>query len=109
MSNLQTANVSVSARRAASGGRSIAGKLENMSQIPAVFIRLDLVAMDGMAGKVEYKWNSVVPLKWSYNYVTLWPGEILSLEVTPMAGAAEPGIILVSGRNVEETEIHLDM
>jgi exo-1,4-beta-D-glucosaminidase len=102
---LQTANVSVSARRADSGGSSVTVRLENLSQIPAVFIRLDLVATNFEANKGHYRWNNVVPLKWSDNYVTLWPGEKLGLEVTPMGGAAEPDMLLVSGRNVYEMEV----
>lgn len=105
LSKLQIANVSVTARRADSGGRSITVRLENLSQIPAVFIRLDLVAINYKANKGHYKWSNVVPLKWSDNYMTLWPGEKLDLGVTPMEGAAEPDMLLVSGRNLCETEV----
>lgn len=105
LSKLRTANLSVSVRRPKSGGRSIEVRLENLSQIPAVFIRLDLVAVNYMANEGHHKWDSVVPLKWSDNYVTLWPGEKLSLEVTPMEGASRPDMLLVSGRNVDEIEI----
>ncbi|ROV98096.1 hypothetical protein VMCG_06992 [Cytospora schulzeri] len=107
LSKLQTANVSVSARRADNGGRGITVRLENLSQVPAVFIRLDLVAVNYKANKGHYRWNSVVPLKWSDNYVTLWPGEMLNLEVIPMEGAAKPDMLLVSGRNLGESEVPL--
>ncbi|KUI54562.1 Exo-beta-D-glucosaminidase [Cytospora mali] len=105
LSNLKIANVSVSAKRAESGGRSITVRLENLSRIPAVFIRLDLVAFNHRETVGQYRWNSVVPLKWSDNYVTLWPGEELDLEVAPMEGAIRADMLLVSGRNVNEAEI----
>lgn len=105
LGRLKPANVSVSARRAGSGGRKITVKFENQSQIPAVFIRLDLVAINHNASNGDYKWNNVVPLQWSDNYVTLWSGEKLSLEVTPLDGAAVPEMLLISGRNLEESQV----
>ncbi|KAF1954052.1 glycoside hydrolase [Byssothecium circinans] len=46
--------------------------LENESTVPAVFIRLNLVDAAG---------RDVVPAFWSDNYVTLWPGESMEIEV----------------------------
>lgn len=76
-----------------------------MSQVPAVFIRLDLVFFDRKATEESYKWNSVIPLKWSDNYVTLWPWEQLELKVTPMEGAEDSDMLLVSGRNLEGSKV----
>lgn len=65
-------------------------KLENKSKVPAVFVRLNLVDGSG---------NDVVPVTWSENYITLWPGEKIDVEIgysSDYAGVA----IEVSGKNV---------
>ena len=46
--------------------------LRNMANVPAVFVRLNLV--DGTG-------QDVVPVFWSDNYLTLWPKEELAVEV----------------------------
>ncbi|KAF2024388.1 glycoside hydrolase [Setomelanomma holmii] len=66
-------------------------KLENKSKIPAVFVRLNLV---------DAKGEDVVPVTWSENYVTLWPGEKMDIEVG--YGDVGGGVrIEVDGKNVE--------
>jgi exo-1,4-beta-D-glucosaminidase len=83
LNKLPVANVSVQA----AGDKVM---LENTSKIPAVFISLNLV--DG-AGQ------DVVPVLWSDNYVTLWPGEKLKLEVKS-TGSDEGSSVEVVGKNV---------
>ncbi|KAF1941034.1 hypothetical protein EJ02DRAFT_503719 [Clathrospora elynae] len=46
--------------------------LENKSKMPEVFVRLNLVDGEG---------RDVVPVTWSENYMTLWPGEKMEIEV----------------------------
>lgn len=46
--------------------------LKNESEVPAFFIRLNLVNGDG---------HDVNPVTWSDNYVTLWPEETMELTV----------------------------
>ncbi len=66
--------------------------LENKSTIPAVFVRLNLVDEMG---------DDVVPVMWSENYVTLFPGEKVSVAVGVGANKDLGGMLVeVSGRNV---------
>lgn len=70
--------------------------LENKSDVPAVFIRLNLVDKNGM---------DVNPVQWSDNYVTLWPHEKMELTVTSLgAGAAA---VEISGKNVKNGKVAL--
>lgn len=84
LNQLVKADVKISVQQ---GGKV---KVENKSKVPAVFIRLNLV--DG-------KGEDIVPVTWSDNYVTLWPGEALDLQVKyrGVSGAK----IQISGKNVE--------
>lgn len=66
-------------------------KLENKSKLPAVFIRLNLVDGNG---------NDVVPVTWSENYVTLWPGEKLETEFWYSSGSTGVAIEVL-GKNVD--------
>lgn len=50
--------------------------LQNRSKTPAVFIRLNLVKHSDHKDD-----RDVVPVRWSDNYVTLWPEETLELRV----------------------------
>ncbi|KAJ1327713.1 exo-1,4-beta-D-glucosaminidase [Microdochium nivale] len=68
--------------------------LENKSDVPAFFIRLNLVDADG---------EDILPVFWSDNYVTLWPREKLELQVRGTGGA----VVQVSGGNVETREVPL--
>lgn len=71
LKNLETASVSVSVGTTASGTSVVT--LQNEADVPAFFVRLNLVDEQG---------NDVVPVIWSDNYVTLWPQEKMELEVT---------------------------
>jgi len=86
LSKLKTAELSI---KASSGGRVV---LENQSKVPAVFVRLNLVDGNG---------NDVLPVIWSDNYVSLWPGEKIELEVRWTGYSAKDVGIKVDGRNVE--------
>lgn len=68
--------------------------LENKGSVPAVFVRLNLV---------DDKGADVNPVIWSDNYVTLWPGETLELDVTE--GVDKGASIEVSGKNVASTTV----
>ncbi|KAF2733389.1 glycoside hydrolase [Polyplosphaeria fusca] len=85
------ANVVVTAEK---GGKL---RLENKSTVPAVFIQLNLV---DTAGK------DIVPVFWSDNYVTLWPGETQELDVQ-YEGAHSGVKIEVLGRNVKAQTVSL--
>jgi exo-1,4-beta-D-glucosaminidase len=87
LNTLQKANVSVAVK-----GSKVA--LDNKSKVPAVFVRLNLV---------DAKGNDVVPVTWSDNYVTLWPGEKLELEFSGSGGAK----IEVLGKNVEKKLVNI--
>ncbi|KAH7027588.1 family 2 glycoside hydrolase [Microdochium trichocladiopsis] len=68
--------------------------LENKSEVPAFFIRMNLVDAEG---------EDVLPVFWSDNYVTLWPHEKVELQVRGDGAAA----IQVSGGNVASRHILL--
>ncbi|KAH9882498.1 hypothetical protein J1614_000734 [Plenodomus biglobosus] len=71
--------------------------LNNEGDVPAVFVRLNLV--DG-------KGDDVVPVMWSDNYVTLWPGEQMDIGVKHRSQA--DGVkIEVSGRNIDARVVDL--
>jgi exo-1,4-beta-D-glucosaminidase len=67
-------------------------RLENKSKVPAVFVRLNLVDARG---------EDAVPVTWSENYVTLWPGEKMDVDVdwTGRSGGVR---VEVDGKNVEK-------
>jgi len=75
--------------------------LLNKSSVPAIFLRLNLVDKDG---------KDVVPVFWSENYVTLWPGESMDIDVRWGGGDGErearEGVrVVLDGRNVEEKSV----
>ena len=71
--------------------------LENKAAVAAYFVRLEL--RDGQG-------EDVLPVVWSDNYVTLWPGEKAVLSVSWAAGEAGggKGKVDISGINVEGVE-----
>lgn len=71
LEDLETASVIVSVGTAASGSSTVT--LQNQADLPAFFIRLNLV--DDMG-------NDIVPVLWTDNYVTLWPHEEMEVQVT---------------------------
>lgn len=79
-------------------GKSL--QIENTSDVPAVFIRLNLVDGNG---------DDVVPVVWGTNYFTLWPRQ--SYEVAVDAGAkwdVDDLRVVVDGRNVERRVVRLN-
>ncbi|KAF7557326.1 hypothetical protein G7Z17_g858 [Cylindrodendrum hubeiense] len=71
-------------------------ELANMSPVPAFFIRLSLV------DKLEEDINPVI---WSDNYVTLWPGEKIQLDV--QYAAKKGAVVKLDGGNVKPFSIAL--
>ena len=69
--------------------------LENESEVPAFFLRLNLVDGEG---------NDVNPVTWSDNYVTLWPMEKLELTVD---GWGKGASIHLDGSNVAAAKLAL--
>ncbi|KAK9439786.1 exo-beta-D-glucosaminidase [Metarhizium brunneum] len=92
LSGMDTAELSVTASRN-DGAHSIV--LENKSDVPAFFIRLNLVDKAG---------EDVNPAIWSDNYVTLWPREKLALTVS---GDGREAKVLVNAGNVQALEVAL--
>ncbi|PHH61949.1 hypothetical protein CDD81_7698 [Ophiocordyceps australis] len=76
--------------------QTLAVELENESCIPAVFVRLNVVDGDGA---------DVNPVYWSDNYLSLWPGERVGVEVRFGLGAGGARRVVVGGVNVEEAEM----
>lgn len=65
-------------------------QLENKSKVPAFFVRMELQDGEGA---------DVVPAIWTDNYVTLWPGEKLSVSVS--WGSTPGKVVVISGGNVQ--------
>ncbi|KAJ2905110.1 hypothetical protein MKZ38_006356 [Zalerion maritima] len=76
-------------------GRSVV--LENKGSVPAVFVRLGLVDEEG---------EDVLPVRWGDNYVTLWPGETLEIQLG-WEGDGYGSAVQVSGVNVKDGEVRL--
>ncbi|KAL2163781.1 hypothetical protein VTH06DRAFT_5840 [Thermothelomyces fergusii] len=72
-------------------GAGVDVALENESNVPAFFVSLTLVDEHG---------DEVLPVTWDDNYVTLWPGEKLTLRGKPMGSHASPWEVIVRGKNV---------
>ena len=88
LNNLKEATVTATVQ--SSSSTSLTVSLENPADVPAFFIRLNLVDASGA---------DVVPVIWDDNYVTLFPGEKLELEVSYPAGSSGVAVEM-SGRNV---------
>lgn len=94
LSKLARAQVATRAARAQDDGPLIV-TLENKAAVPAFFVSANLVDEHG---------EDVTPVIWSDNYVTLWPGETLSLEARTKGRAAK---VQVKGYNVDAGEVAL--
>ena len=95
LNGMDSVSVAASVTKASSGS-SMAVTLQNDADVPAFFIRLNLVDADG---------EDVVPVLWSDNYVTLWPHEKLVLEVSYPGGNGGGVAVEMSGSNVESMVI----
>ncbi|KAF1928302.1 glycoside hydrolase family 2 protein [Didymella exigua CBS 183.55] len=79
-------------------GKSV--QVENTSDVPAVFIRLNLVSAQG---------EDVVPVMWETNYITLWPRE--SYDIAVDAGSdwdVNDLRVVIDGRNVKKRTVRLN-
>ncbi|KAF3009565.1 hypothetical protein E8E13_005755 [Curvularia kusanoi] len=81
-------------------GKGSSIQIENTSDVPAVFVRLNLVDRGG---------TDVVPVTWETNYVTLWPKESYDIAVT--AGGkwdVDDLHVQIDGRNVRRRTVRLN-
>ncbi|GJN85344.1 hypothetical protein PLIIFM63780_008911 [Purpureocillium lilacinum] len=92
--SMKAAQVSLTKGKAGGDG-SHGLVLENKARVPAFFVRLNLV---------DAKGADVNPVVWSDNYVTLWPGEKMELDVSFRGPGAK---VQVSGGNVKAAEVSL--
>lgn len=89
LQDLKTAKVTLELDRVVE--QSMKVTIENESDVPAFFTRLNLVDANG---------EDVMPVTWSDNYVTLFPKEKLELEVSWPASYKKDVSVQVSGSNV---------
>lgn len=102
LERLPKTNVSVAVAESAPGQGLLARvTLKNTGPVPAVFVRLNVLDAEG---------KDIVPILWSKNYITLWPGEEEVVEVELGKGVWLEGkgaSVVVDGRNVEERVVPL--
>ena len=96
LQDMQTADVSVSLDLECNDGKLVVD-VENHSEVPAFFIRLNLIDASG---------EDVTPVVWSDNFVTLWPREQMQLEVTDF-DLTEEVAVEVSGGNIQKSTVYL--
>ncbi|KAL0580452.1 hypothetical protein V5O48_001606 [Marasmius crinis-equi] len=94
LNSLATATVDVKAQSVGQGRTKVV--LENKSTVPAVFVRLEVVDQRG---------DDVLPVFWSDNYVTLWPGEKVEMETRFEGGSRAQ--IKISGKNVDNQSVEI--
>lgn len=108
LNDLDLASVKLSVELAGAGGGNEDGDggdagnarilLENESDVPAFFLRLNALDSGSESGGGE-----IAPIFWSDNYVTLFPRETLELSVKyPGIGCKESVVVEVTGFNVEK-------
>lgn len=90
LSSLKTASISTTISKGSSTC-AVNVTLQNNADVPAFFIRLNLVDSAG---------DDVVPVVWSDDYVTLWPREKLELSVSWSESYGQDVAVQVSGWNV---------
>lgn len=96
---MQNATLNVEASQGNQQGNISSAQVEiqNQADVPAFFVRLTLVDVDG---------KEVLPAFWSDNYVTLLADETLGLEVD-WEGDMTDKTVLVSGGNVAKQNVSL--
>ena len=91
LNNMRTASIKTTIQPG-SDGSSTTVAIINQADVPAFFIRLNLIDADG---------QDVVPVYWSDNHVTLWPHESMKLELSYETTTSLATSIEVSGFNVD--------
>ncbi|KAK5652038.1 hypothetical protein OQA88_10941 [Cercophora sp. LCS_1] len=95
LNKLGTGNITVAATKREDG--KITVTLEN-GQTPAFFVSVNILDAQG---------QDVLPITWTDNYVTLFPGETISLTAALLPGANVPSTVEVAGRNVAKSTLRL--
>ena len=81
-------------------GKGSSIQIENTSDVPAVFLRLNLVDREG---------EDVVPVTWETNYLTLWPRESYDIAVSAGRGWNVDDLrVQIDGRNVKRRTVRLN-
>lgn len=81
-------------------GKGSSVQIENTSDVPAVFVRLNLVDEDG---------KDVIPVNWETNYITLWPKESYDIAVDAGSGWKVDDLrVQIDGRNVKRRTVRLN-
>jgi exo-1,4-beta-D-glucosaminidase len=81
------------------GGDTVDVVLENMSPVPAFFVRVALVDSNG---------KEVLPVTWEDNYVTIWPAQRLTMRASKVGTESwEPWEFRVQGKNVDKFDVAL--
>ncbi|KAK2805311.1 hypothetical protein FQN50_006212 [Emmonsiellopsis sp. PD_5] len=100
LNNLAPASVKVSSSLKKGSGSNAHVVLENESDIPAFFVRLN--ALEAAGGE------EIAPIYWSDNYVTLFPGEKVEVSVEYEGMECGKGAVVeVSGFNVEKVVVEV--
>ncbi|CAN5784907.1 carbohydrate-binding protein [soil metagenome] len=91
----------IRAERAAEDGHdAVTIKLSNPSQKVAFFERAEVLASrDG---------DEILPIEYSDNYVTVFPGETVQLKAVVPPGGGEPAWVRVSGYNTDPVVVPVD-
>ncbi len=107
LQKLPAANVSASASTRRQGDESVTTvTIRNTGRTPAVFTRAD-VRRGAAGGGAQGGDDQVLPITWSDNYVTLWPGESQTVtaryRVSDLRGASP--VVSLSARNLPDRTI----
>jgi hypothetical protein len=102
LQNLPAATVQASASTRRQGGDDVTTvTLRNTGSAPTVFTRAD-VRRGAAGGRPPGGDDQVLPITWSDNYVTLWPGQSQTITARYRASdlrGARP-VVSLSGRNL---------
>ena len=112
LDDIPPANLTVNAKVTSMKANSVTATviLHNKAKVPAVFVRLNLQYKEEASyleqpPVVNTGARDVLPVRWSDNYVTLWPGEELEIEVG-WADVGAGGVwVEVDGWNVAERRV----
>ncbi|WP_345464245.1 glycoside hydrolase family 2 protein [Actinoallomurus oryzae] len=106
LQKLPAANVTASASTRREGADAVTTvTIRNTGKAPTVFTRADV--RRGSGGRAASGDNQVLPITWSDNYVTLWPGQSQTLTARYHAAdlrGAHP-VVSLTGRNLSDRTI----